>query len=108
MKALHQIIFTLAATIAFAADDHDHKTIRGPKGGKVLETEPLHAEFLVQPDKKVSITFYDEDMKPVPPKEQIVKVIAEATTGKVTLEFEKTADGFLSKTAVPEGRVTAS
>ena len=44
----------------------------------MLETEPFHAEFFVQPDKKVSITFYDESMKPVAPEEQIVKVIAEA------------------------------
>ena len=38
----------------------------------MLETEPFHAEFFMQPDKKVSITFYDESMKPVAPEEQIV------------------------------------
>ena len=64
--------------------------------GKVLEAEPFHAEFFVQPDKKVSITFYDESMKPVAPEEQIVKVIAEAPSGKATLDFEKTGDAFVS------------
>jgi len=84
MKTLQPIltILTIAATAAFSADEHGHKAIPGPKGGKVLETEPLHAEFFVQPDKKVSIAFYDESMKPVAPGEQVVKVIAEARPAK--------------------------
>lgn len=100
----HQLfltILTIAAT-AFSAEDHAHKAIPGPKGGKVLETEPLHSEFFVQPDNKVSITFYDESMKPVAPGGQIVKVIAEAPSRKAMLEFEKTLDAFVSTTALPE------
>ncbi|HEY5742104.1 MAG TPA: hypothetical protein VIS99_06135 [Terrimicrobiaceae bacterium] len=105
MKTLQHIltILTAAATAAFSAEENDHKAISGPKGGKLLETEPLHAEFFVQPDKKVSITFYDESMKPVTPEEQVLKVIAEAPSGKATLAFEKTGDGFVSTTALPEG-----
>lgn len=95
----------LMAPNAWSAEDHGHahKPIAGPKGGKVLETEPLHAEFFVQPDKKVSLTFYEADMKPVPPTTQEIKVIAEPKSGKATLEFNKTAEGFVSKTALPEG-----
>jgi hypothetical protein len=96
-------LLTVAATTALSADDHDHKPIPGPKGGKVLETAPLHAEFFVQPDRKVSITFYDESMKPLAPGEQVVKVIAEAPSGKATLDFEKTSDAFVSTAALPEG-----
>jgi hypothetical protein len=105
MKTLQPIstILTIAAVAAFSADDHSHKAIPGPKGGKVLETEPLHAEFFVQPDKKVSVTFYDEAMKPVAPGEQVVKLIAEAPAGKTTLDFEKSGDALVSKTALPEG-----
>ena len=105
MKTLHTILtfLTIAATAVFSADDHAHKPIPGPKGGKVLETEPHQAEFFVQPNKKVSITFYDESMKPVAPGEQVVKVIAEAPSGKATLDFEKTSDAFVSTTALPEG-----
>ena len=60
MKTLQTIltILTVVAIAAFSADDHGHKAIPGPKSGKVLETAPLHAEFFVQPDKKVRITFY--------------------------------------------------
>ena len=105
MKKLQHIltILVIVATAAFSEDDHDHKPIPGPKGGKVLETEPLHAEFFVQPDKKVSITFYDESMKPVAAGEQVVKVIAEAPSGKAALDFEKTGDAFVSTIALPEG-----
>jgi hypothetical protein len=84
-------------------EKHEHKTLAGPKGGKVLESAPLHAEFFVQPDKKVNVTFYDAALKPVAPTGQEIKVIAEAKTGKTTLEFEKTGDGFVSKTTLPEG-----
>ena len=105
MKTLQAILILLAiaATCAFSADEHDHKVIAGPKGGNVLETEPQHAEFFVQPDRKVSVTFYDEAMKPVAPGEQVVKVIAEVPSGKATLDFEKSGDAFVSKTALPEG-----
>lgn len=90
-----------APSAVWSADAH--KPIPGPKGGKVLETEPLHAEFFIQPDKKVNITFYDATMKPVAPAAQEVKVIAEPKSGKVTLDFEKKAEGFASKTSLPEG-----
>lgn len=106
MKRILKLIFAaaLVSSAAIAADDkHAHKAIPGPKGGKVLESEPLHAEFFVQPDKKVSLTFYDAAMKPVAPTVQEVKVIAEARSGKATLEFGKSGESFVSKTALPEG-----
>ncbi len=100
-SAFALLIHTLAA---FAADGHDHdKVIPGPKGGRVVEVERGHAEFLVQPDRKVSVTFYGDDMKAVSPAEQVITVVAEAPAGKEKLEFEKTAEGFLSRTVLPEG-----
>lgn len=86
-----------------AESDHSHKTLAGPKGGRILESSPLHAEFFVQADRKVSVTFYDASMKPVSPSTQQIKTIAEAKTGKATLEFEKTNEAFVSKTSLPEG-----
>jgi hypothetical protein len=105
MKRLLNVLLatTLLTALSVAADKHDHKIIPGPKGGKVLESTPLHAEFFVQPDRKVSVTFYDEAMKPVAPTAQEVKVTAEAKSGKAVLEFVKSGDGFLSKTALPAG-----
>lgn len=106
MKTLFTSAFTLLflATAAFAEEGHGHdKVIPGPKGGKIVEVDGGHAEFFVQPDKKVSVTFYGEDMKPLAPAEQTVAAIAEAPSGKAKLEFDKTGDAFISKTALPDG-----
>jgi hypothetical protein len=106
MKRILNLILAAALfgiMAASAQDKHDHKAVAGPKGGKIVELEKLHAEFFVLADKKVSITFYDEAMKPLAPAGQEIKVIAEAKAGKATLEFEKSGDAFVSKSALPEG-----
>lgn len=106
MKTLLTSTLTLLflATAAFAEEGHGHdKVIPGPKGGKIVEVDGGHAEFFVQPDKKVSVTFYGEDMKPLAPAEQTIVAIAEAPSGKAKLEFDKTGDAFLSKTTLPDG-----
>jgi hypothetical protein len=101
MKTIRKLIlvsFTLLATAgAFA------KPLAGPKGGKILTTDAPHAEFFVEKDRTVTVTFYDAALKPVAPGEQVVNAVAEAKTGKVKLEFEKTAAGFVSKQPLPEG-----
>ena len=86
----------LAAT---AAD----KVEAGPKGGRILEKTTPKAEFLVEKDKTVSITFYDAAGKPIVPAAQTATVIVNATSGKQTLEFEKKGDALVSKTKMPEG-----
>jgi hypothetical protein len=98
------LILLAIASTSFAEEGHHHdKPIPGPKGGRVLEVPGgRHAEFFVQPDRKVSVIFYDAEMKPTAPGEQTVKVIAEAPSGKVSLDFEKTADAFVSSNALPE------
>lgn len=100
-SALALLVLTSAA---IAADGHDHgKIIPGPKGGRIVEVEGGHAEFLVQPDRKVSVIFYGEDMKAVNPSEQVVTLVAEVPSGKEKFEFEKTADQFVSKAVLPDG-----
>lgn len=106
MKTTVSFLLTvmLATAGAFAADEHDQsKVIAGPKGGRVLEVGTQHAEFFVQPDKKAAIYFYDANMKPLAPSAQEIVLIAEAPSAKAKLEFDKTADGLISKTAIPEG-----
>ena len=73
------------------------------KGGRLLDkTEPL-AEFVVEKDRSVAINFYNEEMKPVAATTQAVTVIADAKSGKETLQFEKKGDALVSKTKLPEG-----
>ena len=94
----------LTAALLFTAGLlHAEKVVAGPKGGRLLETEPLKSEFFVTPDRHVEITFLDAALKPVAPGAQIVSVTAEPSTGKVALELEKTATGFISKTTLPAG-----
>ena len=83
-----------------AETKHPHKG--GPKGGRLLETEP-HAEFFIEKDKSVTVTFYTDDLKPVPVAEQVVTVQADAKGGKAKLEFEKSGDVLKSKTKLPDG-----
>lgn len=83
--------------------DHAHKIIPGPKGGKIIEVENGHAEFLVLPDRKIAVTFYGEDMKLQAPAQQVVALTAQAPSGNAKVDFDKSTDGFVSKTMLPEG-----
>ena len=105
MKTANRIVTLLAlislgvATTLSAAE----KKTGGPKGGRLLENESPRAEFFVEKDRTVSITFYDKDLKAVPPGEQVVTAIAETKKSKEKLEFEKKGDALVSKTPLPEG-----
>lgn len=101
MKLKH--IMLAVAALCAAVSLHAEKIVAGPKGGRLLETEPLKAEFFVTADRKVEITFYDASLKPTDPGAQTITVTAEPASGKTKLEFEKTATGFVSKTALPAG-----
>ena len=92
--ALGAGLFTLSA-----AD----KIVGGPKGGRLLEKTEPRAEFFVEKDKSVTVTFYNAGLKPVAAAAQSVTVIAETKTDKATLEFEKKGDVLVSKTKLPEG-----
>lgn len=103
-------ILTLAVAIcaalalpATAADKHDHKHKATPKGGRLLDKTEPHAEFVVEKDRSVTINFYNDDMKPVAATTQNVTVVADAKSGKETLQFEKKGDSLMSKTKLPEG-----
>jgi hypothetical protein len=102
-------ILTLAAALCvglstiIAAETHGHKHLAGPKGGRIFDQTEPHAEFVVERDRSVTINFYNEAMKPVAAAMQSVTVIADARSGKATLQFEKKGDSLVSKTKLPEG-----
>ena len=106
MKANLRIL-TLAAALCVglftvnAADKHQHKAT--PKGGRLLDKTEPHAEFVVEKDRSVTINFYSHEMKSVAVTTQNVTVIADAKSGKATLQFEKKGDALVSKTKLPEG-----
>lgn len=93
------VSFTLAASaVAFAA-----QPLAGPKGGKILTTAAPHAEFFVEKDRTVTITFYDTSLKPVAVAGQVVTGVAEAKTGQVGLEFAAKGGALVSNVPLPKG-----
>lgn len=98
-------LLTLAGVLCaglFTAAAAD-KVEAGPKGGRILEKTSPKAEFFVERDRTVSITFYDAAEKPVPPAGQSVTVIVDAKEGKQTLAFERKGDALVSKMKLPDG-----
>jgi hypothetical protein len=81
----------------------DNKQPASPKGGRLLEKTEPKAEFLLEKDRTVTITFYDAALKPVPAAAQSVTVIADAKDGKVKVEFETKGDVLVSKAMLPDG-----
>lgn len=100
---LNTITWALAAFCFTGLTLSAERIVSGPKGGRLLESEPNKSEFFVTAERKVEVTFYDASLKPVAPGAQMVNVTAEPSTGKAMLEMEKTATGFVSKTALPSG-----
>jgi hypothetical protein len=88
---------------AIEADKHDHAHKATPKGGRLLDKTEPHAELVVEKDRNVTINFYTEDMKPVAATTQTVTVVADAKSGKETLQFEKKGDSLVSTAKLPEG-----
>jgi len=99
-------ILTLAAALSVglftaAADDKPAKAT--PGGGRLLEKTEPRAEVVVEKDRSITINFYNAELKPVVSTTQSVTIIADAKSGKTTLEFEKKGDSLASKTKLPEG-----
>jgi hypothetical protein len=91
--------FTFLACVSAA----DKRHLGGPTGGRFLENTNPKAEFFVEKDRRVRIAFFDQTAKPVPAKDQMVSVVAQAPTGKARLEFEKKGNVLVSKTKLPDG-----
>jgi hypothetical protein len=103
VKALTILSLILATAMLCLATDR--KATSGPKGGKLLENSAPRAEFIIEPDNRVTVTFYDEGLKPVPVGGQIVSITAEPRTGKVNLELERRDGAFVSKQPLPKSGV---
>ncbi len=97
MKKWMLMIALLAGGPAYAGVE------AGPRGGRLLELESAHAEFLVNDVKRIEIRFYDESGAVTAPGEQVVNVIADAPAGKAKLELQKDGDALVSTAALPEG-----
>lgn len=88
--------------------DHDHKehaehAVTGPNNGKmIMEIEP-HAEFFVTEDRKVKITFVDDDGKMVPVAGQKVTIICGDRKSPTMLKMVEKDGALVSSNVLPEG-----
>ncbi len=96
-------LLSLAVALCAAALVHAEKIVGGPAGGRLLETEPARAEFVVNADRKAEIRFYDAALKPTSPTTQTVTITAEPAAGRVKLELVKTEFGFATQEPLPAG-----
>lgn len=100
MKNIRFLIAALAglSSPAFAADAIE----AGPRGGRLLALDGQKAEFFVEPDRTVTVSF-SKDGKPVAPSGQVVVATAETTAGKTKLAFEPHGELLASTAPLPEG-----
>jgi hypothetical protein len=109
MKKIYTLLTMMAilcvgSSIASAESGHGHShdQVLGAKGGRMLDGTNPKAELFVEKDNTVSVTFYDDQAKPVPAADQRVTVIAETGGVKTTVEFEKKGDALVSKSPLPK------
>lgn len=103
MKIIRSILQVFVAAFVFTTALHAEKVLAGPKGGRLLQLESAKAEFLVMPDRKVEVTFYDASDKPVASGDHVVALIAEVGAKRTKLEMAKTPTGFVSSQPLPAG-----
>lgn len=96
-------ILFVSSSIALAESGHKYEHAGGPKGGRLLENTKPNAEFFVEKDKTVSITFYDASMKPVAVGDQSAVLTIDTNGNKSKLEFEKKGDILVTSGPLPEG-----
>lgn len=97
-----QLILAIAA-LGVATLTRAESPAGGPKGGRLLESTPLKAEFHVDESRKAEVIFYDAGMNAVSPGEATVAITAEPASGRMPVEVVKTPHGFASTVALPEG-----
>jgi hypothetical protein len=97
------LLTALAFTSSLPGADREHKKEAGPNGGRLLTSIEPHAEFFVTADRKVQITFVDDNGQPVAPGDQIVIVTTGERSAPTKLTFTKTGKALISDAALPAG-----
>lgn len=94
-------------------DDHSHgedsdhvheKGEPGPNGGRLITSVEPHFEILVTDERKVQLTFLEEDNKTtIAPAGQVVSMIAGDRSSPTALAFTKSGNVLVSDKTLPEG-----
>lgn len=86
----------------------NHKPVKkaaGPNGGKVMTAPDFKNELFITDNRKVRITFLDENNKPVAISTQEVSMVGGDRANPTMLTFSKATDGMslISSAKLPEG-----
>lgn len=83
---------------------HDHEPkVAGPNGGRIIQVLEPHFEFFVREDRKIQITFLNDENQPVAPVAQEISAITGDRSSPTRLTFAVQEGRVLSDTALPEG-----
>ena len=86
---------------------HDHhestKITPGPNEGRIISATKPPFEFLVTAERKVKITFLNDNNQPIPTTSQRVALIGGNRFKPTELKFSKSGDILISDKSLPEG-----
>lgn len=96
------LALSLLFACAFSFVSADEK-IAGPNGGRLLTVVEPHAEFFITAERKVQITFVDDNLRPIAPAQQSVVVTTGQRSNPTTLKFVRAGNVLLSENNLPDG-----
>ena len=96
-----KIIALVIATLTFA---HAAEKLKAPNNGRIINTVTPHAEFLVNPEKKLEVRFLDAAGKVIAPAAQVVTVTMGERAAPTKLIFTQDGDKLVSDKVIPEGK----
>ncbi|WP_309398477.1 hypothetical protein [Cerasicoccus maritimus] len=83
---------------------HSHEQAKaGPNGGKVVEATEPHFELFIQDDRKVRVTFLNDELKPMAHDGATVSAIGGDRSKPARLSFEQVAGAYVSTEPMPDG-----
>lgn len=94
----------IAPAHAHGSAPHEKK-VAGPNGGRVITKVTPNVEFLVQPDRRVKLTFLDAEGKPVAAGQATAALTGGDRMNPAKLAFMKDGDALVSDKALPAGEI---
>lgn len=85
-------------------EDHNHEVrVAGPNGGRIIHTVKPRFEFFVRDDRKIQITFLNDENSPMAPAAQAISAVAGDRSNPTHLTFAQHDGILLSISGLPEG-----
>lgn len=82
---------------------HEHK-IDAPNGGRILHEVEPHAEFFITKERKIQITFVDDNGKAIEDGATL-RAIGGKLSAPTRFTFKKTKHGLISDQKLPDGKL---